>query len=49
MPLAPLFDYATQDIELFVPHPDTGQLSYGCIEPYESRNLSLPGGEIYLG
>lgn len=31
-----------------VPHPHTGLLSYGYIEDYTSRNLTLPGGEIYL-
>ncbi|WP_256228284.1 MULTISPECIES: hypothetical protein [unclassified Pseudomonas] len=48
MPLVPLFDYATLDKEVCVPHPVTGLLSYGYIEPYSSRNLTLPGGEIYL-
>lgn len=48
MPLEPLFDYAILDKEVCVPHPVTGLLSYGYIEPYSSRNLTLPGGDIYL-
>ncbi|MGN7744740.1 hypothetical protein ACTJJN_01635 [Pseudomonas sp. 22515] len=48
MPLAQLFDYATEDKEVCVPHPVTGLLTYGYIEPYASRNLTVPGGEIYL-
>ncbi|WP_322364589.1 hypothetical protein [Pseudomonas sp. Teo4] len=48
MPLEPLFDYAVLDKEVCVPHPVTGLLSYGYIEPYSSRNLTLPGGDIYL-
>lgn len=43
-----MLDYANLDKEQCVPHPITGSLSYGYIEPYTSRNLSLPGGEIYL-
>lgn len=31
-----------------VPHPQSGLLSYGYINQYTSRNLTLPGGEIYL-
>lgn len=31
-----------------VPHPQSGLPSYGYINAYTSRNLTLPGGEIYL-
>ena len=48
IPPVPILDYASLDKDQCVPHPSTGALSYGQIEPYSSRNLSLPGGEIYL-
>lgn len=47
-PVISTADYAVLDKDQPVPHPGTGQLSYGYIQEYRSRNLLLPCGEIYL-
>ncbi|EPM79237.1 hypothetical protein A3SO_07175 [Pseudomonas syringae pv. actinidiae ICMP 19072] len=46
MPTA--YDFSTLDKDYCIPHPTSGELSFGYISMYESRNLTLPGGEIYL-
>lgn len=41
-------EFSTLDKDFTVLHPETGQESYGYISSYKSRNLTLPGGDIYL-
>ncbi|WP_259643765.1 hypothetical protein [Pseudomonas syringae group genomosp. 3] len=42
------YDFSTLDKYYCIPHPTSEELSFGYISMYESRNLTLPGGEIYL-
>jgi len=41
-------DYSSLNKDAVVPHPQTGDDSYGYISNYKSRNMILPSGEIYL-
>lgn len=41
-------DFTKLGKNVCVPHPTTLALDYGYIAPYQSRNLTLPGGEIFL-
>ena len=47
-PPKPAHDYAALDKDHCIPHPITGELSYAFVSAYTSRNLSVPGGEVYL-
>jgi len=47
-PVLSCIDFATLDKDYCVPHPVSGELSYGYVAAYQSRNLSVIGGEVFL-